>query len=198
MIGNFLYWLKFNLWYFRHPPWDTGISPPELLSFIATHPARQALDMGCGTGTNLITLAQAGWQATGVDFVARAVRLALKRVRQAGVSERVRVFVGDIANLEEVGGTFDLVLDIGCYHALPQEVQAKYRDSLERLLAPGGYWLLYTRCRPESARAIGISETHIRLLTEKLKLVRREDGFDRVDIPATWLTLYNEKSIIDS
>ncbi len=56
--------LAFNFWYFRKPPWDSGISPPELLEFIRTHPAGKAIDLGCGTGTNVITLAKAGWQVT--------------------------------------------------------------------------------------------------------------------------------------
>ena len=32
-------------------PWDTGVSPPELLSFIDTHTAGRAIDLGCGTGS---------------------------------------------------------------------------------------------------------------------------------------------------
>src|SRR3989304_5467809 len=31
--------LTFNLWYNWKPPWDTGISPPELIDFISRHPA---------------------------------------------------------------------------------------------------------------------------------------------------------------
>lgn len=193
MLVNFWRWFKFSLWYLRNPPWDTGISPPELLAFIAAHPAGRVLDMGCGTGTNMVTLAQAGWQVTGVDFVARAVRMAMRRIQHAGLTERVHVYVDDIANLKRVEGTFDLILDIGCYHALPDKVQVKYRANLKRLLAPGGYWLLYTRCRPESARAIGISEPHIGLLKKQWKLERRADGFDRADIPAAWFVFYNEQ-----
>ena len=37
--------LSFNFWYFRKPPWDSGISPPELLEFIQTHPAGKAIDL---------------------------------------------------------------------------------------------------------------------------------------------------------
>ena len=54
---NFLRRLSFLLWYFRDPPWDTNISPPELLDFINRHPPGRVLDLGCGTGTNVITLA---------------------------------------------------------------------------------------------------------------------------------------------
>jgi methylase of polypeptide subunit release factors len=60
--------LFFNLWYFRDPPWDTGISPPELIDFINSNPPGKALDIGCGTGTNAIRLAKEGWRVTGVDF----------------------------------------------------------------------------------------------------------------------------------
>ena len=49
---NFLRRLKFNLSYFGKAPWDSGISPPELYDFIATHPAARAIDIGCGSGTN--------------------------------------------------------------------------------------------------------------------------------------------------
>ena len=59
-------WL-FNLWYFQRPPWDSGISPPELMEFIRSSQPGRALDLGCGTGTNIITLAKNGWQVTGVE-----------------------------------------------------------------------------------------------------------------------------------
>ena len=46
--------LFFNLWYYFNPPWDTGITPPEVVEAIdgpeALRPGR-ALDLGCGTGT---------------------------------------------------------------------------------------------------------------------------------------------------
>ena len=69
-------------------PWDSGISPPELVSVVegpeALAPGR-ALDLGCGTGTNVVYLAQHGWEATGVDLVRRALRRAHDRASAAGV-----------------------------------------------------------------------------------------------------------------
>ena len=52
--------------YLTNPPWDTGITPPELVSFIESSPPGKALDPGCGAGTNAIYMAQKGWEASGV------------------------------------------------------------------------------------------------------------------------------------
>ncbi|MGD2158455.1 MAG: methyltransferase domain-containing protein, partial [Anaerolineales bacterium] len=103
--------LNFNLWYYRKPPWDTGVSPPELIKFIEENPPGKAIDMGCGTGTNVITLAQHGWEAMGVDFVARAIAKAQRKAEKARVD--VSFFVADVTKLDRVSNSFDLILDIG-------------------------------------------------------------------------------------
>ena len=86
---NFLRRLFFNIWYyqsgiFQTPPWDTGISPPELINYLESHTPGLALDLGCGTGTNVITMAEYGWQVTGVDFVRRAISKARDKAIHAG------------------------------------------------------------------------------------------------------------------
>jgi len=61
--------LLFELRYLREKtPWDTGISPPELLKYLAESSPGHALDLGCGTGTNAITITKHGWQVVGVDL----------------------------------------------------------------------------------------------------------------------------------
>ncbi|TEU17501.1 MAG: methyltransferase domain-containing protein, partial [Anaerolineales bacterium] len=52
------------------PPWDTEVTPPEVVELIegeGLSPGR-ALDLGCGTGTNCIYLVRHGWEVVGVDF----------------------------------------------------------------------------------------------------------------------------------
>ena len=124
----------------RRAPWDTGVSPPELLAFLAAHPPGRALDLGCGTGTNAITLAQHGWQVTGIDLIPRAIRRAKSKAAAAGVDVDLRQ--GDASDLRSVEGPFDLALDIGCYHSLQPTLQARYSTNLARLVRPGGTYLL--------------------------------------------------------
>src|SRR5256886_2994546 len=134
--------LWFGLWYWmpRRPPWDTGITPPEVERFVASHAPGRAVDLGCGTGTNAVYLARHGWSAMGVDFAGRAIAKARRRARDAGVS--CTFFVGDVAALE-VPGPFDLALDIGCLHSISVSNRAAYATGLARAVRSGGTYLLY-------------------------------------------------------
>jgi methylase of polypeptide subunit release factors len=70
-------------------PWDSGVPPPELVAVVEGKDSLapgKALDLGCGTGTNCIYMARHGWEATGVDFVPRAISAATRKAVVAGVS----------------------------------------------------------------------------------------------------------------
>ena len=178
----------FNLWYIlRKPPWDTGVSPPELMVFIENHARGSALDLGCGTGTNVITLAKHGWAATGVDFAPRAVRMARQKAHTAQVDATFRV--DDVTRLDSLNDPYDLILDIGCFHSLPQSGRPAYIQNIKRLLAPNGTYLLYVFFNPANQnKPPGIPEAELNRFSEPLKLVNREDGTNRGTRPAAWLT----------
>ncbi|NWG06223.1 MAG: class I SAM-dependent methyltransferase [Chloroflexi bacterium] len=169
--------ILFQYWYFSQPPWDTGISPPELIEFIEKHPPGRAIDIGCGTGTNVITLAKAGWQVTGVDFAPRAIKLARQKIKRTGV--KAELFIRDATKLTRIHGPFDLALDIGCFHGFSKEDQEKYLDELDRILAPGGFWLLYGFLKlgtPPSGT--GLDEADLSHIATRLTLLSRRDGHD--------------------
>ena len=186
---NLLRRLRFHLWYYQKPPWDTGISPPELMKFITGHLPGRALDLGCGTGTNVITLALHGWQAVGVDFVPRAVYLARRKARQAGVEA---VFlVEDVTRLEDLfrreTHPFDLVLDIGCLHSLSPTGRRLYLQNLDRLLAPQGTFLLYAFFKNDfETTGPGLLKADVDEISRRLSLVQHEDGIDLSTRASAW------------
>src|SRR4051794_30195356 len=64
-------------------PWDTGVTPPEVVDLIegaTALPRGRALDLGCGTGTNVRYLAEHRWEAAGVEADVRAYDAARERV----------------------------------------------------------------------------------------------------------------------
>lgn len=177
----------FNLRYFRQPPWDTGISPPELIAFIEAHAPGRALDLGCGTATNVITLARHGWQVTGVDFAGRAIQAGRRKVAQAEVT--AQLLQADVTRLENLAGPFDLILDIGCLHGVLPGRRPAYFANLERLLAPGGTYLLYAFwTEGGDGSQTGLRPSDLAALQQRFRLTQRQDGSERGRRPSSWLT----------
>jgi cyclopropane fatty-acyl-phospholipid synthase-like methyltransferase len=123
-------------------PWDTGESPPELLDFLRENHAGRALDLGCGTGTNAITINNFGWDVIGVDSSYFAIRRAIEKTMcQAREVDFRRL---DVSHLKGIEGPFDLILDIGCFHSLSSTARARYTQRVNQLIAPEGTYMLYT------------------------------------------------------
>ncbi len=188
-MDNLRRWLQFNRWYFGKPPWDTGISPPELMAHIAAHAPGRALDLGCGSGTNAITLAQHGWQVAGVDFALKAIAAAQRKARAAGVQVDFRV--DDVSRLGGTTGPFDLILDIGCYHGLTMVGRRNYASRIKQLLGASGVFLLYAMLRQTGEQNTGVDDADFALFQPELVMVRREDGVNAARggrRPSAWLT----------
>lgn len=185
-IPKLFWWLFFNFKYLGRPRWDTGQSPPELLDFISNHPAGRALDVGCGSGTNCLTMARSGWRTTGIDLAGRAIRKARLRFQAAGLNGEF--LTGDIAGLNLPEYEFDLVLDIGCYHSLPADSRVIYRKSIAGWLKPGGWYMVYGHVPASLAQTdFGLSEQDVAEFQTVLRLEKREDGMDHGERKAVWL-----------
>ena len=183
--------LIFNFWYLRKPPWDSGISPPELFEFINTHPAGSAIDLGCGTGTNVITLAKAGWKVTGVDFAPKAIRIAKQKLKEENIRADLRV--GDVTKLNDISSQFDLALDIGCFHSLTEKGRLDYLSQMDRALTPNGFWLLYSflnSATPPSGP--GLAEAQIDIISTRFNLVSRQNGLEKGKRPSAWFLFQKE------
>lgn len=186
--------LHFELSYLLgQAPWDRGISPPELLGFMETHPTGRALDLGCGTGTNAIVLVKGGWEVLGIDFSTLAIRQARRKARTAGVQVDFRQ--GDVTDLADVEGKFDLALDIGCYHSLDAASQARYAANMATLIRPGGTLLLYGFISRDlgDPTAWLTGEAIERRFAQAFQTVSIEHGTDR-QRPSAWITLRRKTS----
>ncbi|QFY07591.1 methyltransferase domain-containing protein [Nonomuraea phyllanthi] len=128
------------------PPWDTGVTPPELVAVVegeGAPPPGRALELGCGTGTNAVYLARHGWEVVAVDLVERAVEQARAKAAAAGAA--VRVLWGDATRLDEldVPGRYDLFFDLSCFCAIPPHRRDAYAAGLTRRAAPGARLLMF-------------------------------------------------------
>jgi len=104
----------------------------------------KALDIGCGTGTNVLYLAQRGFQAFGVDASKVAIKKAVAKAERQSV--KCSFYVLDFTDTEALSKAlpaFDILLDVGCFHSLSTEDRQRYVDSLIAASRPKSVYLLW-------------------------------------------------------
>ncbi len=122
-------------------PWDTGRHDKNLELVIIEEQIAPcpALELGAGTGSDAIWLAQQGFKVTALDMSPTAIGIARKKAEAAGV--KVEFIVADILRDEIPSGPFGFVFDRGCFHTfdLPEE-RAGFAEIVWKHLNSGGYW----------------------------------------------------------
>ncbi len=138
-IDRIVYELAYRV---TKPRWDDGQVPPQVaqLTAAAGRSAR-AIDVGCGTGTHSIYLAEQGLAVTGIDASQTAIRRAKEKALQAGVTPEF--ILHDVTRLEFLADPFDVALDMGCLHGLGDTEQQRYAAELGRLMRAGGTLLVW-------------------------------------------------------
>ncbi|MGH7776655.1 MAG: class I SAM-dependent methyltransferase [Candidatus Dormibacterales bacterium] len=180
------FWLAYRL---RRTPWDTGVSPPELVVVVegpGRLPPGRALDLGCGTGTNSVYMARHGWRVVGVDYDGRAVARARAKAAAAGVE--ARFLRADVTRLApgSLDPGFGLVLDLGCFHSLTGRGRREHARLSGALAAPGATMLIFGFRQPR--RMAGVTDEEVaRLFGPWFEVVRVLAGEGEGD-PA-WYTL---------
>ncbi len=109
----------------------------ELLTGVLPERPSRVLDLGCGTGTLSVLLAELGHEVDGVDVSPRMVELAERKALEHGVSARFHV--GDAAS-PAVTGAYDVVLSRHVLWAMPDVPAAL--DRWLALLRPDGVLVL--------------------------------------------------------
>lgn len=122
-------------------PWDSAEADPTLVALVeqGTITPSRALDIGCGTGTHALWLAERGFEVVGIDLAP----LAIERARaKAAPTAQCRFEVSDFLRDEPVPGEFAFVFDRGCFHVFDEpEQRARFAARVANLLAPAGQWL---------------------------------------------------------
>jgi cyclopropane fatty-acyl-phospholipid synthase-like methyltransferase len=155
-----------RLWYavmYRtgRTPWDTGVTPPEVVDLIEgaeALPPGRALDLGCGTGTNVVYLARHGWTAVGVDASGQAIDRARRATSDVSGATVIKA---DVTRLgaSPIDGPFDLVLDIGCFHSIAPSRRDDYAAGVAALTRSGATLFVFAF---RGRGALGVSPREMR------------------------------------
>jgi SAM-dependent methyltransferase len=123
-------------WDERHRSGDfEGRGPnPTLVGAVSGLEPGVALELGCGSGTNAVWLAQQGWRVTAVDWSPVGLANAKAQADAAGV--QLDLQERDLFDWTPPVGAFELVL-IVYLHLPPAEREPVYSAAM-RAVVPGG------------------------------------------------------------
>jgi methyl halide transferase len=170
-------------------PWDTGEPDEHLVEFLRSNPVKggRALDVGCGTGTNALWLAEQGFTVLGVDISSAAIERALAKAAKRVLD--CHFATADFLSEAISDGPFDLVFDRGCLHVFDKaEDRARFAQRVASLLKPEGRWLSLIGSTEGPERDIGPPRRSARevigALEPELEIIELRSIQFRANLPA--------------
>ncbi len=156
----------------------------------------RVLDLGCGTATLTLMIKQAYPQAdvVGLDGDLKALEIAKRKAAASGLE--VALERGMSFDLPYADRSFDRVVSSLLFHHLNRENKRRTAGEAFRVLRPGGEFLVADFGRSHNAFMQAVSII-VRMLEEAsdnvaglLPAVFREAGFDQVEEPALFATVF--------
>ena len=154
---------SWNSAYEGSPPWDIGRPQPEFVKLAQKGKLQgQILDVGCGTGEQVILAAKHGAEAMGVDIAELAIERARAKAEERGISATFQV--ADVLHLDQLGRRFDVITDSGVFHVFGDEQRPVYVNSLRSTLRRGGmyYMMCFSDRQPGDWGPRRVSQAELR------------------------------------
>lgn len=146
------------------PSWQTLEPPPEVQHAIGSgwfDPGSRLIDIGCGSGELAAWIATQGFDTVGVDYAPSAIQRARSQIEEGQANLLFEVV--DICGPTPDLGTFECMIDRGCFHGLDPSDHPDYVRNVATLSRPGSRLLVMCRLRELSR------ERRVEQVTEALK-----------------------------
>lgn len=131
----------------------------RILGFQVAQPAAaRVLDIGCGSGSNLLAMAErlSNSRFRGIDFAATEIAAGRELAAEAGL-QNVEFEQADLLTWESHGTRYDYIIAYGLFSWVPDEVKDRLFQVCRECLAPQGIacisYMTYPGCKqPEALR----------------------------------------------
>jgi methyl halide transferase len=136
----------------QQTPWDRNAAGPQIAAWLADGTVRAGLRIvvpGCGSGHDVLALAQAGCEVIAIDYADAAITLTQERLAEHGA--QAQVARADVLAWQPPS-PLEAVYEQTCWCALHPDQWAAYAAQLHSWLRPDGLLLLMAmQCRRDSA-----------------------------------------------
>lgn len=179
-------------------PWDTGEPEPLLIDFInsgVVAPGR-TLEIGAGTGTNAIWLAERGFDVLGIDVSPLAVERAIAKMNRRNLCCRFATV--DFLAAAVADGPFQFVFDRGCFHVFDEtEERERFAAHVAAVLMPGGLWLSLIGSTEGPPREVGpprrSAREVVRAIEAALEIIELRSAEFRSHDAKAWFCLSRQR-----
>ena len=122
--------------------WELGKPRPIIVRLVEEGliTKGKTLDLCCGAGTNMIYLAQEGFEVTGIDVSKTAIKYAKAKAEQT--KAQINFVIESFVDLSFRDEEFDFVFDMGCFHHVEIEDRPTFIKGIYRVLKKGSDYLL--------------------------------------------------------
>ena len=182
-------------------PWDVGRPDFNLIDMVMQRPIPScpALEIGCGTGSNAVWLAEHNFEVTATDVSEMAIQMARDKAANAGVT--CTFLVTDFLNARIPGGPFAFAFDRGCFHSFgSDEERNEFAENVAFHLEKRGLWLSLAGSIDGGPRDVGPPQRSARDIVtpvephfEILSLTSSHFDSNRSEPPRIWVCLMRKR-----
>ncbi len=182
-------------------PWEIHRADRNLINMVHNTPIDpcRVIDIGCGTGNNVIWLHEQGFAAVGIDHTGIAIERAREKARQEKAD--CKFYVLDFLANSIPGAPYDFAFDRGCFHHfLEFDKLEQCAEKVADVLIDGGLWLTLTGSADETRKGPGPPQLSARQIVnaaepyfEILSLVANHFDTDQVVPARNWVSLMRKR-----
>ena len=154
-------------------PWYNKDLDEDLKRELERRHSRQGtfLDLGTGSGTQAIQLANMGFRVKASD-ISEAAIIAARKMQSENLNDNtkhIEFIVDDILNSKLNDNEFDYIFDRGCFHVLPIDKRLTYLIEVNKKLKYGGllFVKVFSDKEPRNDGPYKFSENEIRDIFER-------------------------------
>ena len=166
-------------------PWDIGYPDGRLMDLVAgwglNKSGGKVLEVGCGTGSNALWLAEQGFQVTAVDISPAAVALAEERAKEQGL-ECIFQAEDFLKGCSLEPKAFNFLFDRGCFHSVGQaEERRTFARQAASLLASNGIWFSLIGNKDQATQKKGPPRMSVAEISAAV-----EEDFEILRLESSW------------
>ena len=125
-------------------PWANRDIPNELTQHLEKplqNEVKNSVDIGCGLGEIALWVEKMGYNSYGFDISPSAI---IKAQDNLPSDSKVNFFVHDVTS-QPLQQKFDCLIDRGCFHCIPQNLQKNYAENIAGSSTPTAVYFLFIK-----------------------------------------------------